>query len=693
MSANLPQTMTVVEITADGGPEVLKTAIRPLPEPKGGEVLIKVAAAGVNGPDLMQRRGLYPPPKGASDLLGLEVAGTVAALGEGADGWAVGEAVSALTNGGGYAEYCVVKATHCLPVPEGLGMTEAASLPETFFAVWSNVFAGVGLKKGENFLVHGGAGGIGTTAIQLAKAFGARVFATDSPDARCAACAELGADRVINYETEDFVEVVKGETPRGGADVILDTVGGDYMQRNIKALALDGRIIHLAFNKGPKAELNMMPVMLKRLTLTGSTLRSRPDAFKSEIARQLREKVWPLIANRRIKPVVHATFPLAEAANAHRLMESSAHVGKIVLVMIDDQIDAWVALTNKLTGQEVRERETWNHDVTADSIRHFAYGTDDDNPLWTDPDYAAGTKHGALVAPPAYLVSVLYPMLHGAPIKAPLASLIGGLAYEWVRPVSVGDRLRAVSKQGKFFEKRNKEGRRLNFVISDVTYSDSDGQTVGKATGTMIMATQVGDAVMFERPIHRLGDDELAELEDAFQAEKRTGAGPLFFEDVDVGQSIPSITRGPLTIGDMVAWNAAIGPSYKAGRWGFLELAKAPHAVAHNTVLNFPVKYSQQHEDPNLAAGRGMPGPFDNGVMRFAWVAPLVTNWMGDDGFLRRLSVQIRRPGLYGDVVVYAAKVTAKDAQRGTVTLEITGTDHDGAIATKGTAEVDLPRR
>ena len=360
---------------------------------------------------------------------------------------------------------------------------------------------------------------------------------------------------------------------------------------------------------------------------------------------------------------------------------------------IDAQIDAWVARTSELTGQEVRERETWNHDVTADSIRHFAYGTDDDNPLWTDPDYAAKTKHGKLVAPPAYLVSVLYPMLHGAPMKAPLASLIGGLAYEWVRPVVAGDRLRAVSKQDKFFEKRNKEGRRLNFVISGVVYSDLDGRTVGKATGTMIMATQVGDAVMFDRPIHRLSDDKLAELEEAFQAEERTGAEPLCFEDVDVGTSIPSITRGPLTIGDMVAWNAAIGPSYKAGRWGFLELAKAPHAVTLNTVLNFPVKYSQQHEDPNLAAGRGMPGPFDNGVMRFAWVAPMVTNWMGDDGFLSRLDVQVRQPGIYGDVVVYAAKVTAKDEMRGTVTLEITGTNHDGAIATKGTAEVELPRR
>ncbi|MDP7241701.1 MAG: MaoC family dehydratase N-terminal domain-containing protein [Rhodospirillales bacterium] len=360
---------------------------------------------------------------------------------------------------------------------------------------------------------------------------------------------------------------------------------------------------------------------------------------------------------------------------------------------IDARIDEWVAETEKLTGKEVRERETWNYDVTADSIRHFAYGTDDDNPLWMDPDYAAKTSHGTQLAPPAYLVSVLYPMLHGAPMKAPLASLIGGVAYEWVRPIRVGDRLRAVSKQDKFFEKRNKEGRRLNFVISAVSYLDQDDKVVGTATATMIMATQVGEAVMFERPIHQCSDAELAELEKTFKAEKRTGGDGLTFEDVEVDQEIPSITRGPLTIGDMVAWNAAIGPSYKAGRWGFLDLEKAPHAVAVNKALNFPVKYSQQHEDINLAAGRGMPGPFDNGVMRFAWVAPLVTNWMGDDGFLKKLDVQVRQAGIYGDVVVYRGKVTGKDEESGTVSLEITGINQEGDMATKGSAEVVLPRR
>lgn len=331
MSAALPETMPVVEITEGGGPEVLKPAERPVPAPGPGEVLVKVAAAGVNGPDLMQRRGLYPPPKGASDLLGLEVAGTVVAVGEGVARWHEGDAVCALTNGGGYAGFCTVLADHCLAIPGGLSPVEAASLPETYFTVWSNVFVRAGLKEGESLLVHGGAGGIGTTAIQLAKAFGARVFATDSPDARCAACAELGCDRVINYENEDFVEVVKGETPTRGADVILDIVGGDYMQRNIKALALDGRMIHLAFNKGPTAELNMMSVMLKRLTLTGSTLRSQTDAFKTGIARELEEKVWPLFGAGRLKPLIHKTFPLAEAADAHRLMESSAHVGKIMI--------------------------------------------------------------------------------------------------------------------------------------------------------------------------------------------------------------------------------------------------------------------------------------------------------------------------------------------------------------------------
>jgi NADPH2:quinone reductase len=321
--------MQVIEITEAGGPEVLVAATRPVPQPQANQVLIQVTAAGVNGPDLMQRRGLYPPPAGASDLPGLEVAGTVVALGSEVTEWSVGDPVCALTDGGGYAEYCAVLASHCLPVPKGLSLIEAAGIPESFFAVWSNVFMGVGLTSGETFLVHGGAGGIGTSAIQLAKAFGARVYATDSPAERCAACKQLGADRVIDYNEEDFVEVMRNEAK--GANVILDIVGGDYIARNIRAAAPDGRIIQLAFNKGSTIEINLMPIMLKRLVYTGSTLRSRPDTFKTEIARQLREKVWPLIEAGSIKPLLSKTFPLAQAADAHRLMESATHIGKIIL--------------------------------------------------------------------------------------------------------------------------------------------------------------------------------------------------------------------------------------------------------------------------------------------------------------------------------------------------------------------------
>ena len=360
---------------------------------------------------------------------------------------------------------------------------------------------------------------------------------------------------------------------------------------------------------------------------------------------------------------------------------------------INKQIDEWIEKTEKLTGTEVRERETWNTDVTSDTIRHFCYGTDDDNPLYMDPDYAAKTKYGKLIAPPGYLVSVLYPILHGEPMKAPLASLIGGVAYEWNRPIYAGDKLHAVSKQGKFFEKVNKQGRRLNFVISDISYLDEKDELVGKATGTMIMATQVGRQTMFEKEIHKISDEDLVELEKTFRAEKRTGAETIYFEDVETGQAIPSMVRGPLTIGDMVAWNAAIGPSYKAGRWGFLEVLKAPHAQAVNPALNFPVKYSQQHEDFNLAAGRGMPAPFDNGVMRFAWVAPMVTNWMGDNGFLRKLDTQVRAPGLYGDITTYEGSVSEKDEDSGIVTIDITGTNQSGQVSTKGTALVELPRK
>jgi len=330
MTSIIPETMTVIEITEPGGPEVLAIGSRPVPQSKPEEVLIKVAAAGVNGPDIVQRKGLYPPPKGASDLLGVEISGTIVAVGGDVKEWSPGDEVCALTNGGGYAEYCTVLAPHCMSTPKGLSMVEAAGIPESFFTIWSNVFMGVGLKVGETFLVHGGAGGLGTTSIQLAKAFGARVFATDSPAERCEACKKFGADRVIDYNEEDFVEVVRNEAK--GANVILDIVGGDYIARNIKAAAPDARILQLAFNLGSKIEINLMPIMLKRLVYTGSTLRSRPDRFKAEIARQLKEKVWPKIETGEVKPRIDKTFPLEEAADAHRLMESAGHVGKIILI-------------------------------------------------------------------------------------------------------------------------------------------------------------------------------------------------------------------------------------------------------------------------------------------------------------------------------------------------------------------------
>ena len=330
MNVELPQQMQAVEISAPGGPEVLRLTVRPLPQCRPDEVLIKVRAAGVNGPDLVQRKGLYPPPAGASDLLGLEVAGAIVAAGNQVERWSIGDTVTALTNGGGYAEYCAVDARHCLPIPGNMALRDAASLPETFFTVWSNVFMGAGLGAGETLLVHGGAGGIGTTAIQLGKAFGAKVVATDSPEARCAICRDLGADRVIDYRREDYVEITRQE---GGANVILDIVGGPNVEGNFKAATHDGRIIQLAFALGSKVEINLMPVMLKRLTYTGSTLRTRSPAFKARIAQELEARVWPLIEAGKIKPVVRATFPLAEAAKAHALMESVAHIGKIVLTV------------------------------------------------------------------------------------------------------------------------------------------------------------------------------------------------------------------------------------------------------------------------------------------------------------------------------------------------------------------------
>jgi len=333
MSQALPTTMTAIEIREPGGPEALVPATRPVPEPGAGEVLIEVAAAGVNRPDVLQRQGGYPPPPGASDIPGLEIAGRIAALGPGVAELAIGDRVTALVAGGGYAEYCAAPTPQCLPIPEGLSPIEAACLPETFFTVWTNVFDRGRLRPGEVFLVHGGSSGIGTTAIQMAKAFGARVFATAGSAEKCAACEALGAERAINYRGEDFVQVVKAATGKKGADVVLDMVGGDYIQRNISALAPDGRLCYIAFLGGSKVEVDFLPMMLKRITIGGSTLRVRSVEFKAAIARNLRDKVWPKIEAGEIKPVVHATFPLAEAADAHRLMESSAHIGKIALAV------------------------------------------------------------------------------------------------------------------------------------------------------------------------------------------------------------------------------------------------------------------------------------------------------------------------------------------------------------------------
>lgn len=324
----MTQMMRAVEITSPGGPDVLKLTERPIPEPGNRQVILKVAYAGVNRPDALQRAGAYDPPPGASDLPGLEASGEVVAIGSGVEGIAIGDQVCALLPGGGYAEYVATPAAHCLPVPDGMGMKEAACLPETFFTVWSNVFSRGGLKAGERFLVHGGSSGIGTTAIQLASAFGARVFATAGSDEKCAACVSLGAEKAINYREEDFVASMRAE---GGANLILDMVGGDYIPRNVKALAEDGRLVQIAFLQGPVAELNFALMMVKRLTLTGSTLRPQSDLAKARIAQDLREAVWPLLAAGRVAPVMDSTFDLADAAGAHARMESSDHIGKIVL--------------------------------------------------------------------------------------------------------------------------------------------------------------------------------------------------------------------------------------------------------------------------------------------------------------------------------------------------------------------------
>jgi len=325
--------MIAIEIRTPGGPEVLVPGERPVPVPAAGEVLIKVAAAGVNRPDVMQRKGLYPPPPGASDLPGLEVAGSVAEVGAGVDRWRAGDRVCALVTGGGYAEYCVAPAPQCLPVPDGMDFTAAAAIPETFFTVWTNVFERGRLKAGESALIHGGSSGIGTTAIQLVRAFGARAFATAGSAEKCAACERLGADRAINYREADFVAAIRDLTAGRGVDLILDMVGGEYLPRNLDLLAVDGRLVQIALIGGAKAQINLAPVLQRRLTLTGSTLRARSIVEKGAIADALRQQVWPLLESRLVAPVVFRTFPMRDAAAAHRLMESSAHIGKLVLTL------------------------------------------------------------------------------------------------------------------------------------------------------------------------------------------------------------------------------------------------------------------------------------------------------------------------------------------------------------------------
>ena len=329
--STVPSQMTAIAVREPGGPDVLIAQTRPVPAPGPGEVLVKIAAAGVNRPDVMQRQGLYPPPPGASEIPGLEIAGEVVALGNGATRFKPGDKVTALVAGGGYAQFCPVHESNALPVPGTLSLVEAAAVPETFFTVWHNVFERGALKRGETLLVHGGSSGIGTTAIQLAKAFGARVVTTAGSAEKCEACIRLGADKAVNYRSEDFVAATKAATDGKGADVILDMVGGDYIERNYEAAAVDGRVVQIAFQGSPRANVDFRRLMLKRLTHTGSTLRARPVREKAAIARAIEQKVWPLIAAGTVKPVIFRTFPLAQASAAHALMETSAHIGKIVL--------------------------------------------------------------------------------------------------------------------------------------------------------------------------------------------------------------------------------------------------------------------------------------------------------------------------------------------------------------------------
>jgi putative PIG3 family NAD(P)H quinone oxidoreductase len=325
--------MLAIEIREPGPPEVLTPAERSRPVAGAGHLLIQVAAAGVNRPDVMQRQGKYPPPPGASDIPGLEVSGTIVDVGADVRGWHTGQQVCALVSGGGYAEFCAAPAPQCLPIPRGVSLTVAAAIPETFFTVWTNVFERGRLGPGESILIHGGSSGIGTTAIQLSRALGSRVFATAGSAEKCAACESLGAEKAINYREADFVTAIREATGGRGVNVVLDMVGGDYLPRNIECLAMEGRLVQIGQLGGPKSQINMIPVLQRRLWITGSTLRARSIAEKGAIARAVHERVWPLLESGAIRPVIHTTFPLRQAADAHRLMESSEHIGKIVLTV------------------------------------------------------------------------------------------------------------------------------------------------------------------------------------------------------------------------------------------------------------------------------------------------------------------------------------------------------------------------
>src|SRR5271163_4798166 len=329
----LPRDMKVVEIAAPGGPEQLKSSVRPIPQPGEGEVLVQVAAAGVNRPDVMQRQGRYPPPPGASDLPGMEIAGQIVALGPKVSGLSVGDKITSLLPGGGYAGYAIAAAPLCMPIPEGLSMVEGAAIPETYMTVWTNLFERGGCKAGDIVLIHGGTSGIGTTAIQLAKAWGARVFATAGTEKKARACEKLGAELGIDYRKQDFVDVIRAHTGGHGIDITLDMVAGSYVQRNLDIAAVEGRVVTISLLGGSRAEINMGMILTKRLTLTGSTLRSRTIAQKAAVADAVRQHVWPLLAAGRVKPIIYTTFPLAEASEAHRLMETSQHIGKIVLIV------------------------------------------------------------------------------------------------------------------------------------------------------------------------------------------------------------------------------------------------------------------------------------------------------------------------------------------------------------------------